>query len=175
MSDLMQALSRYIGMQGDIAFACDRVEAGAVRRHAQAIMDESACYAADSADQGYGGPIAPPMFPAFMFRRALGTPDVVQQRADDPDYDGSGTAGLNGLPELEPLRGYGVLNGGSDLEFYRYVRHGERVYTRSRYGDISERQARKGPLIIVKVENDYRTDTDELLMRITRTYLWSRA
>ena len=95
--------------------------------------------------------------------------------AEDPDYDGSVTAGSNGLPTLAPLHGYGVLNGGAEIELYRYARHGEQVCTQSRYADIREKQSRKGPMVLVILENDYRTLAGELLLRVKRTYLWSRA
>ncbi len=172
MSDIMEALAPYIGLQSEITIACDPVEAGAVRRHAQATMDLNPAYS----DGGrFGAPVAPPLFPSLMFRRGLAAPDPVQLHAEDPDYDGSVTAGSNGLPTLAPLHGYGVLNGGAEIELYRYARHGEQVCTQSRYADIREKQSRKGPMVLVILENDYRTLAGELLLRVKRTYLWSRA
>ncbi|GAA5233319.1 FAS1-like dehydratase domain-containing protein [Verticiella sediminum] len=174
MNTLMQQLAPYIGLQSEITMACDPVEAGAVRRHAQATMDENRAYADDNAPCRYATPVAPPLFPSLMFRRAFGAPDPVQMRAQDPHYDGSVTAGSNGLPSLAPLHGYGVLNGGAEIELYRYARHGEQVCTRSRYADIREKEGRKGPMVVVIVENDYSTAAGELLLRVKRTYLWSR-
>ena len=66
------------------------------------------------------------IYPAFMFRRPFGTPDVLSERAEDPDFDGLVSAASDGLPEL-PLPGRALLNGGSEIEFLRYARHGERV------------------------------------------------
>lgn len=175
MSELAQALAPYIGMESESTLACDPVEAGAVRRHAQAIMDEHPMYGAAQADGRYGGPVAPALFPSVMFRRPLGSPDPVQEHAHDPDYDGSISSGAAGLPLIEPLRDYAVLNGGAQVELFRYARHGESVQLRSRYADIREKEGRKGPMVIVVVESEYRTTDAELLLRVKRTYIRSHA
>jgi hydroxyacyl-ACP dehydratase HTD2-like protein with hotdog domain len=138
-------------------------------------MDEHPMYGAAAAGGRYGAPVAPLLFPSLMFRRPLGTPDPVEMRAGDPDFDGSATAGNAGLPPIEPLRDYSVLNGGAEVELYRYARHGEQVSMQSRYADIREKEGRKGPMVLVVVESEYRTLAAELLLRVKRTYIWSRA
>lgn len=169
MAILPEAAKAYIGVQSETEVACDCVEPGAVRRYAQAIMDEDPIFWQDcEANARYGGPVAPALFPTHMFRRAFGTPDPVQENARDPDYDGS-TKLRGGLPEIEPLKSFSVLNGGSEIEFYRYARHGETVKLRARYADIVEKQTSKGPIILVFSETDYLTGNDELLMRVRHT------
>lgn len=174
MSALTEALAPYIGLRGEVAVACDAVEPGAVRRHAQATMDECPMYGKAAAGGRYDGPVAPPLFPSLMFRRPLGAPDAVQMRAADPDFDGNAAAGAAGLPPIEPLRDYAVLNGGAEVELFRYARHGERVSMQSRYADIREKDGKKGPMVLVVVESEYRTLDAELLLRVKRTYIWSR-
>lgn len=172
MKLLNDAVLAYVGLESDTEIACDPVERGAVRRYAQGIMDESPAYGEPcAANARFGGPVAPPLFPTHMFRRALGTPDDIQLHATDPDFDGIGAAAAQGLPEIEPLRHLGLLNGGLEVEFLRYARHGETIKLKSRYLDISEKETSKGPMVIVIIETEYRNGSDELLMRVRRTQL----
>jgi len=172
MSILPETAKAYIGVPTETEIACERVERGAVRRYAQAIMDESPVYREACAQNiRYGGPVAPPIYPMFMFYwRQYGMPDPVQAHAGDPNFDG--TVGLTGgLPDIEPLKHLAVLNGGSEIEFYRYAKHDETVKLRARYVDIYEKQSSKGPMVFVISESDYLTGDDELLMRVRRTQI----
>ena len=171
MTLLTDEIRGYIGVQSDIVTACDTVEPGAVRRYAQAIMaDDDPSYAADGPAAPYGGPVAPPIYPAFMFRRPYGTPDVLTERAGDPDFDGLVSSASDGLPEL-PLPGRALLNGGSEIEFLRYARHGEQVTQRSRYADIYERQSKNGAMLFVVVETEYTAAGGETLLRVRKTII----
>jgi hypothetical protein len=168
---LTDEIRSYIGRQSGSVTACDAVEPGAVRRYAQAIMaDGDTDYAPDANPARYGRPVAPPIYPAFMFRRPLGTPDVLTERAEDPDFDGLVSAASDGLPEL-PLPGRALLNGGSEIEFFRYARHGEQVRQQSRYADIYERVSKNGPMLFVVVETEYRTASGDLLLRARKTVI----
>lgn len=168
---LTDEIRGYIGHASDTVTACDAVEPGAVRRFAQAIMaDNDGDYAPTAVPGRFGGPVAPPIYPAFMFRRAFGTPDVLTDRADDPDFDGLVSAAGDGLPEL-PLAGRALLNGGSEIEFLRYARHDERVMQRSRYADIYERQSKSGPMLFVVTETEYSTVGSEVLLRVRKTII----
>jgi hypothetical protein len=171
MTLLTDEIRGYIGMTSESMAACDAVEPGAVRRYAQAIMaDGDGGYAPGAAAGRFGGPVAPPLYPAFMFRRPLGTPDVLTERAEDPDFDGLVSAASDGLPEL-PLHGLALLNGGSEIELLRYARQGERVVQQSRYADIQEKQAKNGPMLLVIVETEYRTAAGEPLLRVRKTII----
>jgi len=172
MALLTEALKSYIGVQTEIRTASEPVERGAVRRHAQAIQDEDPIFwEACPNNARFGGPVAPPLYPTHMFRRAFGEPDPLQERARDPDYDGLDSGVSGGLPELEPIKHLALLNGGSEIEFFRYARHGERVNMRSRYTDIVERESSKGPMIIVTIETEYRNGDGELLLTTRRTLI----
>ncbi|WP_158742282.1 MaoC family dehydratase N-terminal domain-containing protein [Acidisphaera sp. L21] len=170
MTILTDEIRGYIGRQSEQITACDAVEPGAVRRYAQAIMaDDDMTYAPDATAGRYGGPVAPPIYPAFMFRRPLGTPDVLSERAEDPDFDGLVSSASDGLPEL-PLHGRALLNGGSEIEFLRYARHGEQVTQRSRYTDIYERESKNGAMLFVIVETEYTAGSD-VLLRVRKTII----
>ena len=173
MSALSESLKQYIGMQSETEVACDTVERGAVRRYAQAIMYEDPIFDQPCENNTlFGGPVAPPLFPTHMFRRAFGKPDPVQDNAKNPDFDGIvATTSSEGLPTLEPLAGYALLNGGSEIEFFRYARHGETIKLTSRYADITEKETSKGPIILVVIESEYRNSEGELLIRTRRTQI----
>ena len=172
MALMTEALKKYIGMQTEYETAGDPVERGAVRRHAQAIQDEDPIYRDPCPNNArYGGPVAPPLFPSQMFRRPFGAPDPLQERAHDPDYDGLDKGVTGGLPELGPIRHLALLNAGSEIELFRYARHGETVKMHSRYADIVEKESGKGPMLLVTIETEYRTEADELLMKARRTLI----
>ena len=171
MTLLTDALRAYIGMESSVELACDPVEGGAVRRYAQAIMDDDPMFIGrGSAAARYGGAVAPMLFPTHQFRRAFGTPDPIQANANNLDFDGIadgvGATATQGLPEILPLKGLRLMNGGSEFEFFRYAKHGERVTVRSRYADIVERETSKGPMVLVTVESEFRTDAGELLLKL---------
>ena len=171
MTILTDEIRGYIGIESEDVTACDAVEPGAVRRYAQAIMaDADTSYAVGAEGSPYGGPVAPPIYPAFMFRQPLGVPDVLTERAADPDFDGLVSSASDGLPEL-PLPGRALLNGGSEIEFLSYARHGEQVTQRSRYADIYERPSKSGPMLFVVVETVYTTAGGELLLRVRKTII----
>ena len=171
MTILTDEIRGYIGRQSERVTACDAVEPGAVRRYAQAIMaDADPDYEPAATRPRTGGPVAPPIYPAFMFRRPLGTADVLSERAEDPDFDGLVSAASDGLPEL-PLPGRALLNGGSEIEFLRYARHGEQVTQSSRYADIYERESKNGPMLFVIVETEYSTTAGDVLLRVRKTII----
>jgi hypothetical protein len=172
MSILPEAAKQYVGLETEVELACDVVECGAVRRYAQAIMDEDPVFAGGGvALQRFGAAVAPLLFPTHMFRRGFGEPDPLKEGETNPDFDGSGLSSTQGLPAIEPLKHLAILNGGSDIEFYRHAHHGEQVRLRSRYASISEKQSSKGPMVIVIIESDYLNGDDELLCRVRRTYI----
>lgn len=172
MALLNEEVRRFIGLTSEWETACEPVERGAVRRYAQAIMDDDPIYHSEAATEAsrYRGPVAPPLFPTGMFRRPFATPDPLSESAQDPDFDGIVGSTAQGLPEL-PLKGLALLNGGSEVEFFRYARHGETVRARARYADIRERESAKGAMIFVIIETEYRTGRDELLMRVKKTII----
>lgn len=169
---MIEELRTYIGIGSEWETACDPVEAGGVRRFAQAVMDEDPAYGSGG-EARFGGPVAPPLYPMMMFRRPLGAPDPLQLHAGDPDFDGlgQGSTVTRGLPEIAPLAGYAILNGGTEVELFRYARHGETVRMRSRYADITEKETSKGPIVLVVTEAEFATPDGEVLLRARRTLI----
>jgi hypothetical protein len=169
MTLLTDEIRSFVGLEGDPVTATDPVEPGAVRRFAQAIMDEQPRYgAATEGDERSA--IAPALYPQFMFRRPLGSDDPLSAHAGDAYFDGLSLVVNTGLPDL-PLPGLGLLNGGAEIEFFRHARHGEKVVQRSQYQDIQEKMSSKGPMLVVIVETEYRTAAGELLLRVRQTNL----
>ena len=171
-SILPPSVQRYIGMESEMEVACEPVDRGAVRRYAQAIMDEDPIFRAPcETNIKYGGPVAPLIFPMHMFfARDFGAPDVVAERAADPEFDGSG-GNIGGLPPIDELKHLSVLNGGSEMEFFRYARHGETIRLKTRYSRIYEKQTSKGPMVFVEMESDYTTGDGEVILRMRRTLI----
>lgn len=163
---LTDEVRSFIGMTGPVLTATEPVERGYVRRFAQAIMDLDPQYAgAGSRD---GAPLSPPLMPLSLFQRPFDAGDYLTERALDPDFDGTDVSSNTGLPAL-PLPGLALLNGGAEVEFFRYARHGETVEQQSRYLDIKERMSGKGPMLLVFTETTYRTTAGELLLRVVQT------
>ena len=73
------------------------------------------------------------------------------------------------LPGIKPLSHLASLNGGPELELFRYARHGERVSLKLSYADITEKESSKGPMVLVVRQYEFRTDGGELLMRARMT------
>ena len=172
MSLLSKDVREFIGLETERQLACDVVEPGAVRRYAQAIMDIDPIYMWDDAIRGtrYSKPVAPPLFPNAMLRLPFGDPDLVQERAEDPDFDGSVGSSTLGLPRL-PLGNSPLLNGGSEAELFRFAEHGERVWIQSRYLDIYERETSKGTMLFIVIETDFTDANGDLMMRFRKTQI----
>lgn len=169
MSLLTDEIRSYIGLESETFVLTEAVEPGAVRRFAQAMMDDDPIYRPEHESARYGKAVAPLLFPTYMARQPLGTPDVLSERADDENFDGSIGFGTEGLPEL-PVN-LALLNGGLEVEFFRYAHHGETVTVKTRYADIYEHVSRKGPMLFVVTEAEYRTQAGELLVRVRRTMI----
>lgn len=172
MPHLTEEIRKYIGLETDLQPACDPVERGAVRRYAQAIMDPDPIYMEDEAVRGtrYAKPVAPPLFPNAMLRLPFGERDLVQERASDPHFDGAVGSSTLGLPPL-PLVNSPLLNGGSEVELYRFAEHGEAIGIKSRYLDIYERESSKGVMLFVVIETDFLDRDGKLVMRFRKTQI----
>lgn len=169
MSLLNDEIFGFVGVESAEVEAPHPVEGSEVRRYAQATMDDDPRYI--QGDGAGGAPLAPLLFPTHMFRTAFGAPDVLSERADDPDFDGGVASSSRGLPEL-PVRNLVRLNGGVKVAFFDHARHGEWVRMRSRYSSITERQGSKGPMILVLIDTDYYTADGRALLRVQNTGIY---
>ena len=171
LQDVMPLLNEQVlalvGYESSVSEAPDPVERGAVRRFVQASMNEEPAYLSpDSAELD-----APDLFPMNMFVRPFGTPDLLSDRAQDPDFDGAIAASMRNLPEL-PLPSRVRLHGGYDIQIFRRAKVGERVRMKSKYIDITERQGSKGPMVIAVVDTDYFTAEGAPLLRVRNTGIY---
>ena len=168
MTLLNDEILKFVGVESAEVVASDPVQSSEVRRYAQAIMDDDPRYMAGGDGEA---PIAPLLFPTHMFRTPFGAPDVLSERAGDPDFDGGIALTSRGLPEL-PIRNLVRLNGGVKVQFFDHVRHGERVKMKSKYSSITEREGSKGPMILVLVDTDYSTIEGRMLLRVRNTGIY---
>lgn len=152
--------------------ACDPVEQGAVRRFAQAIMDIDPIYMNEEYTRAtrYETPVAPPLFPVAMLRAPFGSNDLVNERASQAYFDGVVDTTSLGLPRL-PLVNSAQLTGTAEVELYRLMHHGEKVWVQSRYKDIYERETSKGTMLFVIIETDFKDAAGGLVCRFRKVQL----
>jgi acyl dehydratase len=167
---LTPEVAAFIGVQSAEEVACDPVERGAVRRFAQASFDDDLLFHDAAVAERYGGPIAPALYPASMFRRDFGSDDPLVERAADPDFDGLVGSATQGLPPL-PLPSMSLLNGGTAVEIFSYVNHGDQVKARSRYDAIYEKNGKSGPMLFVEIVTDYVSQMGVRLMSVRKTQI----
>src|SRR5580698_8240576 len=172
MPRLTEDIRKMIGLQTEVQSCCDVVERGAVRRYAQAVMDPDPIYM----DPEYTGatryrtPVAPPLFPSAMLRLPFSEPDLLHERSTDPDFDGVVGSSSFGLPPL-PLVNSSIVNGGTEVEFTRYINHGEEIFVVARYKDIVERETSSGWALFVQYECDFLDRDHELVLRYRRVQI----
>lgn len=173
MALLTDEIRTYIGMETETQLCCDPVERGAVRRFTQAIMDDDPIYMDEAYTRAtrYKTPVAPPLFPTAMLRLEFGGKDLVSERAGDPDFDGAVGSSTLGLPKLPVPASMAMLNGGTDVEVYRFANHGEWVTLKSRYKDIYERETSKGPMLFIVYESDFLDANGDLIIRYRKTQI----
>lgn len=171
MDLVTDAARRLIGVQSDWVEATHPVEASELRRFVQATMDANPRYRTLAADSGDGHPIAPLGFAVHAFRRPPADTKDPLEGHGDPEFDGETRVLRPHLPRM-PIRLSGVLNGGYEYEFFDHAQLGERIFCRSTYRDVRQRQARSGPMVIVTIDDEYAAGEERrLLLRSTTNLL----
>lgn len=165
-----------IGVQGErIEASLWGIERDELRRFTQAIMDPDPRYwDEDFARQTrFGRIVTPAIYCTYLARKTpFGVPDPVSAAFEqNPYFDGSGAsqeANRGGLPSIPtPLQR--VLNGGNEIEVYKYPGLGDRIYSQVKYADITERRAADGsPMMLVTTEIAY-SDQDGALLCLMRS------
>jgi acyl dehydratase len=114
------------------------VERGAIRRFADAIGDTNPIFNSEreARDTRFGGMIAPP-----TFYRSLLAP-VPEVKLDMPTARG--------------------LDGGSDWEYFKPVRPGDRITVQTKIADLRESEGRLGPMVFTTTETSYTNQFGEL-------------
>jgi acyl dehydratase len=171
VTDEMRAL---IGVPGPRLTAPYPLGPDELRRFVQGVMEGNAVHwdPAAAAGSRYGEVVATPLFPIHTpTRRVLGGPDPLEHLREDPDWDGiDRSAAFGGLPAVEvPLKR--ILNGGTEAEFFALAKLGDVITAQSQYTDISEREGRSGPMVLVKVQTTYTNQDGEKLLVSTMTVI----
>jgi hypothetical protein len=167
VTDAARAL---IGVRSGWVEATHPVEPGEVRRFLHATMDTGPRYRPDAEGDRYGGPVAPLGFPVHAFRRpASDTRDPLEGRGD-PEFDGETRVLRPHLPRM-PIPLSGVLNGGYEYEFLSHARPGERIFCRSAYRDVRQRQGRSGPMVIVTIDDEFAAGEERRPLLRSTTHL----
>lgn len=154
----------YIGKEGEERIS-EPIEMSEVRRFIQAIMDPDPIHwnQEHSKNTRYKGVVAPPLFATHWFRTPAGAPDSLTEGLKrDPDFDG--LVRERGGPEFPPLPLKRTLNGGNEIEFFRYPRVGERIVSKGKIVDILEKEGRSGTMVFIVTETTYKTEKGELLL-----------
>jgi hypothetical protein len=157
-----------IGRKGPVRPAAEPLSHDQLRRFNQAAMEPDIPSPA-------GGPpdpaeTAPPLWPLHAFVRGDGEPDPFDVLRQDPELDGTHGAGETGLPPVDlPLPR--VLNGGVSAEFFAQAQVGDVVHAQSEYADITEREGRSGPMVIVAIATTYTDQHGRLLCRVTNSFI----
>lgn len=159
-----------IGAETELVEATHPVEASEVRRFHHATMDPAPRYWDHdwAKSSRYGNVVAPPAFPAHAFRRPPNGEDPFLAM-DEPDYDGVSRS-FNGLPAVKVALPR-LVNGGYEYELYRYAAVGERVFRKSRYKDIVQRDGRTGSMVLIMIEDVYTNEHGEVLLKSTNTQI----
>jgi len=114
------------------------VERGAIRRFADAIGDTNPLFnnEREARETRFAGMIAPP-----TFYRLLMAP-VPEVKLD-----------------MTSSRG---LDGGSDWEYFRPIRPGDRITVQTKIADLRESGGRLGPMVFITTETSYTNQFGEL-------------
>ncbi len=65
-----------------------------------------------------------------------------------------------------------LLNGGNEIEFYRCLALGERCVARARYANVQLKEGRSGPMLMVDIETEFRSEAGEILLINRQTLIW---
>ena len=149
---LTDELRGWIGREASYE-APEELGRAAIRYYALALSDDNPLYRDEAHARGtrFGGVIAPPTL-------------VVEtnQYADLPlrPEDGYNGHVWEGLPLPVPCT---LVRGGNQYELLRPVRPDDRLSVRWRIEEITERQGRAGPMLVLVARAEYRNQQRELL------------
>ena len=137
-------LRRWVGMEAQLGI--EVVEAGAIRRFADAIKDPNPLYRDEeyARNTPYGGIVAPPTFIHAL--RSIGYSSI--------------------NPGPMPWKNTTVLNGGNDFEYLEPIRPGDIITGKVKLVEISARQTKQlGPMIITVAEMTYTNQNGEVVAK----------
>jgi hypothetical protein len=162
-------ITALIGRRGPVRSSGLPLDADRLRRFNHAVM-EPAIPSREGEDAYDPFATASPLWPLHAFVRKPNDPDPFDVLRDDPELDGTYGAGETGLPPVEvPLAR--ILNGGVSAEFFAAAELGDVVQAQSEYLDITEREGRSGPMVIVATQTTYTNHDGRLLCRVTNSII----
>lgn len=172
VNHITPAVQAIVGPWSDWIEAEHPVEASELRRFHQATMDPARRYWDHRFAEAsrYGGLVAPPALPVHAFRRLSSSLDDPFDNRADPEFDGTGRFMRPGLPKV-PIPLAGILNGGYEYEFLSYARMGDRIRCRSRYKEIVQKESKRGPMVLVVIEDEYATGDGRPLLKSINTQI----
>ena len=138
-----------IGRESEVVL--HEVEKGEIRRFAEALGDANPLYSDELAAKAAGLPglLAPPTFPI-----ALASNERFRHSLD--------------------LGTRSMLHGEQQFEYARPIFAGDRIAVTSRVADVQERAGASGPMDILVVEDEGRTEKGELVFRARGTWILRR-
>ena len=174
-SALTDAVRAMIGMSAEkVEASLWSLEREDLRRFTQAIMDPDPRYWDDefAKTTRYGGIVTPPIYCTYLNRKAApGSDDMVTRIfSENPNADGSGgfrESTRGALPKI-PTDLKRRLNAGNEIEVFKYPTLGDRIYSQSKYANITERVGKDGSaMLIVTTEIAY-TDQNGVKLCVIR-------
>jgi|TARA_B100002003_G_scaffold251169_1_gene293425 hypothetical protein len=146
------------------------IEKEGLRRFTQAIMDPDPRFWDEefAKTTKFGEVVTPAIYCSYLNRRTPPGADdpITRAFAENPESDGIG--GLHRddpgrLPSI-PTDLKRVLNGGNEIEVYKYPTIGDKIFSQSKITDIRERVTRDGSHMLITItEHRYTNQDDELL------------
>lgn len=135
-----------------------------IGRYAAAVNDLNPLYLdeAHAKSCGFNNVVAPPNLLTAVITWSYGAP--YDRLRDD------GTEAETHLPGV-PDRGVRVMGGGEESEFVRPVVAGTYVRRLTALMDVTMRQSRSGPMLVLGYEDTYTDQDDQELVRTRRTVL----
>lgn len=166
---------KYIGIKGESKVAHMPLEKDSLRRFVQAIMDTDPLYFDEEYAKStfFGNIVATPLYPVHAFRTPADGSDRLNALQTDPDLDGtdSMSGAYSSLPKIEsPFKR--LLNGGNEITFYRALEIGEVCVSTPKYKNVELKNGKSGPMLLVTIETEYKTQSDKLLLINTQTLIW---
>ena len=147
------------------------IEKEGLRRFTQAIMDPDPRYWDEefARTTRFGKIITPAIYCSYLGGKTPpGAEDPISRAfREDPNSDGIGgvrTAERQGALPAVPTELRRVLNGGNEIEVYKYPTLEDRIFAQSKITDIRERTTRDGShMLIITNETTYTDQEGELL------------
>ncbi|MFC4054206.1 MaoC family dehydratase N-terminal domain-containing protein [Actinomadura syzygii] len=140
-----------------------RISATEFQRFAVAAGETDPVYFDDDAARaaGYPGAIAPPLFLSSVLGWGAGDSDA------DLRPDGAATGDAAGLP----LGGLRLMGAGQDIEVHAPVHDGVRLVRETSVEDVTLKEGRSGPFLIVTILREFRDESGTPLLTSRENFI----